>query len=402
VQQRVVPPTQGQGKYAQKWRSQREQEIRQEIATNTLNYDNDSAPYLSDVHESSVTPVWMGDTLLLARRVRVNGDEYVQGCQLDWPALRTWLTGMVGDLLPEARLEPVAAGPTPDDTRMLASLPLRLIPGEVPVYPAQAVTPLRLSLIVAWACVVLAALAVAVLLVGVVSLSERRAAFVSAVTHEMRTPLTTFRMYTEMLSRGMVPEESRRRYLDTLRVEADRLSHLIANVLAFARLERNGAAARREALSLAKLLERIRPRLAERASLASMELAAQDNLDPGDQVRVDPAALEQILFNLVDNACKYACDAGDRRIHLEACTNQGHAVLRVCDHGPGIAPPEYRRLFRPFCKSASDAANSAPGVGLGLALSRRLARSMGGNLRLNENAHDGACFEVVIPLAKEE
>ena len=72
------------------------------------------------------------------------------------------------------------------------------------------------------------------------SLSERRGAFVSAVTHELRTPLTTLRMYTEMLADGMVPDEPRRRsYLQTLRAEADRLGHLVENVLAYSRLERN-------------------------------------------------------------------------------------------------------------------------------------------------------------------
>ena len=85
------------------------------------------------------------------------------------------------------------------------------------------------------------------LLAGVVALSERRAAFVSSVTHELRTPLTTFRMYADMLARGMVPDaERRQQYLETLRTEAERLTHLVENVLSYARLERGrgGAAAR--------------------------------------------------------------------------------------------------------------------------------------------------------------
>ena len=80
-----------------------------------------------------------------------------------------------------------------------------------------------------------------------VALSERRGAFVSAVTHELRTPLTTFRMYAEMLAEGMVPSpEARQKYLETLRREADRLAHLVENVLQYARLERGRPGGRRE------------------------------------------------------------------------------------------------------------------------------------------------------------
>jgi signal transduction histidine kinase len=109
-------------------------------------------------------------------------------------------------------------------------------------------------------------------------------------------------------------------------------------------------------------------------------------------VMTDVAAAEQILFNLVDNACKYAADAEDRRIHLQASSSGQFVGLSVRDHGPGVLPVDRRRLFRPFSKSARDAAGSAPGVGLGLALSRRLARSLRGDLYLDRDVAGGACF----------
>ena len=107
--------------------------------------------------------------------------------------------------------------------------------------------------------------------------------------------------------------------------------------------------------------------------------------------------IEQILFNLVDNSCKYAAQAEDRRIHLEMSVANGDAVLSVRDHGPGISRNEAGSLFHPFRKSAKHAAETAPGVGLGLALSRKLARRMGGRLRINTAVTDGACFELRIP-----
>jgi signal transduction histidine kinase len=240
---------------------------------------------------------------------------------------------------------------------------------------------------------------VAILLQGAVSLSERRGAFVSAVTHELRTPLTTFRLYSEMLANGMVPEEEKRReYLDTLCVEADRLAHLVENVLAYARLERGAMRTRMEDVPVSNLIESVKRRLTERARQAGMTLVVEAGPEARSATtRADLAAVERILFNLVDNACKYAASATDRRIQLEVGREKGFVVLRVRDHGPGVSLKAARRLFRPFSKSARDAAGTAPGVGLGLALSRRLAREMGGDLSLDAATTDGACFILRLP-----
>ncbi len=375
------------------------------------------------VSEGVMTPLWIGEKLVLARRIEVEGKPYVQGAWLDWPGLKARLLDEMKDRLPDADVEPVGgrAGTMPAGTsspspyhpsatedgpapqmRMLASLPARLVPGGMPPEGASAASPIRMSLVIAWVCVVLGAGAVAALLSGALSLSERRGAFVSAVTHELRTPLTTFRMYAEMLERDMVPDdEKRREYLKTLCTEADRLGHLVENVLAYARLEGSSSRARAEVVTLRDLLERAGERLRGRASSAGMEIV-NDVTDDAMRASVlaDPSAVEQILFNLVDNACKYAATGADRRIHLEAGRSGRFVTLGVRDHGPGIAPRDARRLFRPFSKSARDAADSAPGVGLGLALSRGLARSMGGDLRSDPSAAGGARFVLSLPVAR--
>jgi signal transduction histidine kinase len=258
-----------------------------------------------------------------------------------------------------------------------------------------------LSLTVAWICVPLAAAAIIALTVGAVSLSERRGAFVSAVTHELRTPLTTFRMYAEMLAEGMVRDEAtKQEYLKTLCTEADRLSHLVENVLAYARLERGRTPARSSPVSVGDLLARVSERLRSRADSAGMTLEV-DGLEEGEERRVkaDPSAVEQILFNLVDNACKYAGVAADRRLHIRVKPEKNRLAICVADHGPGISPEDRHRLFRPFGKSAREAADSAPGVGLGLALSRRLARAMGGELSYAPPGGDGAAFSLELQYA---
>ncbi len=353
-----------------------------------------------DIVEGVMRPIWAGEALLLARRVHIGAEDYVQGCWLDWAAIRAELLKETQELLPEASLEPMTDNAPEQAARMLATLPVQLVAGAVPELPERGWSPIRIALVIAWACVAAAVAAVGGLLVGAVSLSERRGAFVSAVTHELRTPLTTFRMYTEMLSEDMVTDEQKRRhYLKTLRSESDRLSHLVENVLAYARLERGRGRGPIETMRLGALLDRVAPRLRDRTARAGKELAVQASDEVrAAAVRAEPSVVEQILLNLVDNACKYAASAEDARIHLEAERADGAMALRVRDHGPGISADEARKLFRPFSKSAREAAHSAPGIGLGLALSRRLARDMGGDLRLDAGVAEGACFILELPL----
>jgi signal transduction histidine kinase len=348
--------------------------------------------------EQPLRAMWIGEQLVLARRV--SDRNLLEGAVLDWQSLREQLLEDIRrDLLPEAQLVPLGEDEVVDPTRTLASLPLKLVPGPPPV--AGSSGPGRTVCIVlgtAWAAVLLAALAGALSLRGVLQLSERRADFVTAVTHELRTPLTTFRMYTEMLADGMVDESRRTRYLETLKAEADRLGHLVQNVLSYARLERTDSKRRAQAVPLGELMDRVEPRLQNRTGEAGMELVWEVPDPAGDcRVKVDPDALEHVLMNLVDNACKYAARAEDRRIHLRAEVDDDSVRLHLRDHGPGVSPEEAKRIFRPFRKSAHQAAQTAPGVGLGLALSRRLARRMGGNLALATDCPEGACFVLTLP-----
>lgn len=348
--------------------------------------------------------VWLGESLVLTREAVVDGVRMVQGVWLDWPALRAVWLREITDLFPGGRLEPAANamlnGRPSDDPLRLAALPVRLIPQMAELPPLPFWTPLRKSLAIALACVLLAGAAVGLVLYGTVALSERRAAFVSAVTHELRTPLTTFRLYSEMLADDMVQDAAQRKtYLDTLTGEAGRLSHLVENVLAYARLERGSGKARAENITIGALLGRILPRLQQRASDCSMEVRVHaTEEDRATELHIDAAAVEQILFNLVDNACKYAAPrAAEPVIHVEADTRGKFAMLRVRDHGGGISRGERRRIFHPFHKSADQAAHSAPGVGLGLALCRRLAAALGGAITLDTAHKDGACFVLRLP-----
>ena len=418
----LVQRSRGQGRYETEFNRRAEQtkELATQQAMNwnmsnsidiqyqnlqSLNANNNDAINASTlIREGVMQPVWLGDELILARRVV--GDNRLQCCWLDWNAIQTALQEEIKDLLPEVSFRPVRDEDQLDHGTALTTLPVQLVVDSQKLLSTlslefnpvtDSVSGLRFSLWLAWLGLGVAALASAFLLHGVMKLSERRAAFVSAVTHELRTPLTTFRMYAEMLAEKMVPEGKQQEYANTLRVQADRLSHLVENVLQFARLERGSELDSPEQISITALVGRFSSRLEERAEQAGMKLIV--DLEPEFEaltIATRPSQVEQILFNLVDNACKYAKPSKDNRIEIRARQTRHSINLEVRDHGPGVCAQVRKKMFQPFCKSDQEAANTAPGVGLGLALCRRMADSLGGKLNY-ESSNDGAVFVLELP-----
>ncbi|MGJ8675921.1 MAG: sensor histidine kinase [Akkermansiaceae bacterium] len=337
--------------------------------------------------------IWIGDELFLLRQITsfVSGEKSkgVQGVWLDHQILSDRLLTEVRDLLPQAEL--VKAVDAASDPLALVSFPFRLLQNESPVVVQAS---LNTPLLVGWIAVLLALITAAALVYGVMRLSERRASFVSAVTHELRTPLTTFRLYADMLERGAVKEEKRAKYLQVLTREADRLSHLVENVLSFSQIERGSARSVVGVLSTSDLLGSVRDRLEQRLASAGLSL----DLDTSESymIRVDSALVEHVLFNLIDNAAKYATGSDPAVVQIKVSSQAQFVTLKVQDYGAGIPRSERARIFRAFHKSAHEAAETCPGVGLGLALSRRLAKSIGGQLVYNQTGK-GACFVLKLP-----
>ena len=143
----------------------------------------------------------------------------------------------------------------------------------------------------------------------------------------------------------------------------------------------------------------MRDRLEDRAATAELELCVDIPEELGStEIQVDPTAAEQILFNLVDNASKYGDSEDSPTIELTARASGKAVALCVRDHGPGIPETEKRTIFEPFAKAKADESGTKPGVGLGLALSRRLARQLRGDLTV-EDADPGARFVLTLPRA---
>jgi signal transduction histidine kinase len=348
-----------------------------------------------------LVPFWLpapdapGAKLLFARRVvDATGRRYYQGFVCAWPRLRQALEAQIEDLLPEAAIIP--AQPLQDAAVRLATLPaaVQLPPLRLPPLPLWTAT--RATLLLAWLVVLSGVAAVATSLRASIHFGDRRSRFAAAVTHELRTPLTTFQLYTEMLADGMVPPgPPQQGYLRTLKEESRRLARLVENVLAYARVEEGRHIPQSSIMPISALLERLFPALQRRAAEENLELRNHPLQGPDRRIRIDLDACEQILGNLVDNACKYAPDSGTLELRPRCETEW--LLLAIQDHGSGIDADQARRIFHPF-ERGDNANPDLPGLGLGLALARSLARDMGGDLLLERGSGRGACFILKLPL----
>ena len=208
-------------------------------------------------------------------------------------------------------------------------------------------------------------------------------------------------MYTEMLADGMMLQRgsSGRHYLSDASSEESEpsLGTLVENVLSYARLEegRHAWATPDACDGRPTSLSTTRPRRSSggRSERGHGRSVVDLRGDTGDAVvETDADAVGQILFNLVDNACKYAAASGEA-ICLNVSAENGSVRLDVRDNGPGISDDQARRIFAPFDRGGHDDSN-LPGIGLGLALSAGLARDLGGRLSLMNGSGPGACFRL--------
>ncbi len=216
--------------------------------------------------------------------------------------------------------------------------------------------------------------------------------FVATTTHELKTPITGVKALFQSMQMGRIDDEQRDALISMGLKETVRLEHMVENLLTRNRLRRTNTALGVEEFSLRECVEQvIRHREEEGEDL-------RQEIHPGDdvQVRADPDALRTILENLLDNARKYG--GTDIELHVERWENK--ARVKVVDRGIGIAPEDLKKIFQPFYRSVRNGQTVRHGSGLGLSISRELARRMGGDLLAqSEGEGKGSCFCLTLPLA---
>lgn len=225
-----------------------------------------------------------------------------------------------------------------------------------------------------------------------VVLARSQREFLSAVTHELRTPLASARLAIQSLALGRVPAEKRDRYLANAEADLARLSELVERVLETSRISSGRAKLVLERVDLAELVTRRAPSLAtEVAPSLALELSTKEPVP----VQADPAAVETILRNLLANAAKYA--AGSNRVQIRVARAGDEARLAVRDFGPGVKGNP-ARLLDPFVRGDGPLVASQPGVGLGLYLVAELAQALGGRAEARNANGGGPGFEVELRL----
>lgn len=260
--------------------------------------------------------------------------------------------------------------------------------------------------------------------------ARQKTSFVASVSHELKTPLTSIRMYAELLQSERIKDpDKRRHYLSVMVSESRRLTRLINNVLDFGRLEQGKKQYHKRAIDLRELLNQIIDAHRLRIQQHGLEIITQFNFDgtsnsdnngqdknergygdgDGDENRngreqecnftltSDPDALEQVILNLMDNALKYARNGKFIRFVLKkeysAAATGDMILLKVCDGGAGIPPKHHEAIFEKFHRVDNTLTATHPGSGLGLSISRKILRDLGGDLVLEPNpTGPGCCF----------
>ncbi|MHC4410837.1 MAG: sensor histidine kinase, partial [Planctomycetota bacterium] len=226
-----------------------------------------------------------------------------------------------------------------------------------------------------------------------VKLAKLKSGFVSNVTHELKTPLTSIRMFADMLRAGQVTDEKEQREcLDVIGQETDRLSALIQKVLDFGRSESPRPRFRWVTDSLTPVVQREVERF-RRSTGVELEIAV--NLPA---VVHDPDAFSEVVSNLLSNAYKYS-PPQDRFIRVTLGPQRGRVVLAVEDNGPGVNPRERRKIFEQFYRADDLLTREVEGTGLGLSIVRNIVRAHGGRIGVEDREGGGSRFTVVLPAA---
>jgi signal transduction histidine kinase len=221
-------------------------------------------------------------------------------------------------------------------------------------------------------------------------LARLRADFTSSVSHELRTPLAQILLFGETLSLGRARTEAERRLAaDTIVQEARRLMHLVDSVLLFARGRRPGRDHRPVPVDVSRVVQDVAASFAPLAQAAGVALEVDATGAPA--VQGDPGAIRQILLNLLDNAVKYG--PRGQTVRVAAHATGGRVRLVVDDEGPGVDPTDRERIWSPYVRLRREPA-ARGGSGIGLAVVRELAESLGGSAWVETAPGGGARFVV--------
>jgi signal transduction histidine kinase len=338
-----------------------------------------------------------GPTLAALREVHTPAGIVLQGFAVSSQAVANWLGANPLELRfsPGPPSSPLAVTSLVADTGWILDAEISDTVAAAVAEGRAIRSQFRRTFTVTAAAVFLAAAAVVWILLQTDRLARQRAQFAAAAAHELKTPLAGLMLHSEMLAENLGDPASRERYAAIVSAEAERLGRVVSNMLDLSRLERGADLAHPRRGDVAdfirRFLDRTRPRL-EGHGIA-LEDSIQSGLPP---VLFDDDALCQILDNLLDNAEKHTRSTPHRKVGVSVELHTNEVRVIIADNGPGIPRHQQRSIFKPF--NRPDGSDGTPGLGLGLALARSLARAQGGELELAANEGPGAIFNLTLPV----
>ena len=238
---------------------------------------------------------------------------------------------------------------------------------------------------------------------GELRLARKKTTFVTNVSHELKTPLTSISLFVEMLRQKRQPDpDKQQHYFSLMASETERLTRLINNVLDFSSIEKGkktyATRAVRMAEVAAEMVESQRVRLDSRGFAVSFA-APGSGAGSGDAVvEADPEAMKQVILNLLSNAEKYSAEA--KSIEVVVAVEQGSVAVHVRDRGIGVAEKDREKIFREFYRVDDSLTARVQGTGLGLTIARRIARAHGGDVVHLPREGGGSDFVLRLPEAK--
>lgn len=256
------------------------------------------------------------------------------------------------------------------------------------------------ALVIVMIALTLGAIMTARIMARELELARLKSDFVSTVSHEFRSPLTSIRQLAEMLqSRRVQNEERRQHYYGVILEQTERLSLMVSNILDLARIDERRFRLNREHIRVEELLGAIVTRAGQPGGndKAPFRLCIKD---PLPDINIDPEAITHVMNNLIDNAIKYSGESIE--VTVRAFHNENDLFITVEDHGIGIPKNETEKVFERFYRGGDDLTRKIKGSGLGLSLVKELVEAHGGTVSVVSEVERGSLFTIRLPLTKDE
>jgi two-component system phosphate regulon sensor histidine kinase PhoR len=261
-----------------------------------------------------------------------------------------------------------------------------------------------------WGALIVGVVIFALILVGLsfylflmikeVRLNQRQANFVDSVTHELKSPIASLKLYLETLEMRPVSDEQRAKFYRVMDQELERLDHLITQLLEVGRIDAIGEQSDPEDILVDSMLRRCGGAACAHHKRDEVETVVYD-IQPA-VLYARPLVVETIFRNLMDNAIKYAGDPPRVEVSVRV-TDRGRVVARIADNGDGVPPELRKHIFGMFFRGGSELTRRQKGTGLGLYIVNTLVRQMKGRVSVHDRpGQSGSVFEVDLPGRKGE